>query len=80
MPSIPRRAALLGTLAAAACARGTVYSQAAEQSLQELASAKGLDYGAMVIWKSWDGDDAINRDDAFSQLMQRECGMIVSAM
>jgi endo-1,4-beta-xylanase len=80
MPSITRRAALLGTIAAAACARGTVYSQAAEQGLQELASARGLDYGSMVTWKSWDGDDAINRDDAFSQLVLRECGLIVSAM
>src|SRR3954463_13545583 len=61
MPSITRRSALLGTIAAAACARGAVYSQAAEQGLQELASAKGLDYGSMVTWKSWDGDDAINR-------------------
>lgn len=80
MPNITRRAALLGTVAAAACARSVVYSQAAEQSLQNLAAAKGLDYGAMVTWKSWDGDDAINRDDAFAQLVQRECGMIVSAM
>jgi endo-1,4-beta-xylanase len=81
MSSITRRAALLGTVAAAACARsGIVYSQAAEQSLQELAAAKGIDYGSMVTWKSWDGDDAINRDDAFSQLVERECGLIVSAM
>jgi endo-1,4-beta-xylanase len=80
MPSITRRAALLGTVAAAACARGTVYSQAAQQSLQELASTKGVDYGSMVTWKSWDGDNAINRDDGFSQLVERECGLIVSAM
>jgi endo-1,4-beta-xylanase len=80
MPSITRRAALLGTIAAAACARGAVYSEAAEQGLQDLAAAKGLDYGSMVTWKSWDGDDAINRDDAFSQLVLRECGLIVSAM
>jgi endo-1,4-beta-xylanase len=79
MPSITRRAALLAA-AAAACARGTVYSQAAEQGLQDLAAAKGLDYGSMVTWKSWDGDDAISRDDAFSQLVVRECGLIVSAM
>ncbi len=80
MPRITRRAALLGTIAAAACARSAVYSQAAEQGLQELAAAKGIDYGSMVTWKSWDGDDAINRDDAFSQLVQRECGLVVSAM
>ena len=80
MPSITRRAALLGTIAAAACARGAVYSQAAAQGLQDLAAAKGFDYGSMVTWRSWDGDDAISRDDAFSQLVLRECGLIVSAM
>ena len=48
--------------------------------MQDLAAAKGFDYGSMVTWKSWDGDDAINRDDAFSQLVVRECGLIVSAM
>ena len=80
MLSITRRSALLGAIATMACARNAAYSQAAAQSLQELASAKGVDYGAMVTWKSWDGDDAINRDDAFSQLVERECGLIVSAM
>jgi endo-1,4-beta-xylanase len=83
MPKITRRAALLGTIAMAACARGVVYSQAAEQGLEELASAKGLDYGSMVTWKSWgphDNDDAINRHDAFSELVRRECGIITSAM
>jgi endo-1,4-beta-xylanase len=64
----------------AACARPAVYSQASEQSLQDLAAAKGIDYGAMVTWKSWDGDNAINRKDAFAQLVQRECGLVVSGM
>jgi len=83
MPNITRRAALLGTLAAAACARGTVYSQAAEQGLQDLAVAKGLDYGSMVTWKRMgpkDQDNALAPNDAFSQLVLHECGIITSAM
>jgi endo-1,4-beta-xylanase len=80
MAGLSRRSVLLAAAAAAACARPAVYTQAAEQSLRELAAAKGVDYGAMVTWKSWDGDNALNRDDAFSQLVQRECGLIVSAM
>lgn len=80
MKAFNRRSALLGAAAAAACARSPVYSQAAEQSLQELAAAKGVNYGAMVTWKSWDGDNALNRDDAFAKLVQRECGLLVSAM
>src|SRR5581483_7317636 len=83
MPNITRRAALLGTLAAAACARGTVYSLAAEQGLQDLAVAKGLDYGSMVTWKRMgpkDQDNALAPNDAFSQLVLHECGIITSAM
>jgi len=83
MPNITRRAALLGTIAAAACARGTVYSQAAQQGLQDLAAAKGLDYGSMVTWKRQgpkDQDNAIGPNDAFAQLVQHECGIITSAM
>jgi endo-1,4-beta-xylanase len=80
MKAFNRRSALLCAAAAAACARSPVYSQAAEQSLQELAAAKGVNYGAMVTWKSWDGDNALNRDDAFAKLVQRECGLLVSAM
>ena len=80
MTGFNRRTVLLGAAAAAACARPAVYSQAAEQSLQELATAKGVDYGSMVTWKSWDGDNAINREDAFVQLVQRECSIITSGM
>jgi endo-1,4-beta-xylanase len=83
MPNITRRVALLGSVAAAACARGTVYSQAAQQSLQELASAKGVDYGSLVTWNPAgpkDQDNAISRHDAFEQLVLRECGMITSAV
>lgn len=79
MMKFDRRSVLLAA-AAAACTRPAVYTQAAEQSLQELAAAKGVDYGAMVTWKSWDGDNALSREDAFAQLVQRECGLIVSAM
>ena len=80
MVGFNRRTVLLGAAAAAACARPAVYTQAAEQSLQELATAKGVDYGSMVTWKSWDGDNAINREDAFVQLVQRECSIITSGM
>ena len=80
MVGLSRRSVLLAAAAAVACARQTTYIQAAEQGLRELAAAKGVDYGAMVTWKSWDGDNALDRDDAFSQLVQRECGLIVSAM
>ena len=80
MAGFTRRAMLLAAAAAAACARSTVYTQAAEQSLRELAAAKGVDYGAMVTWKSWDGDNALSRGDAFAQLVERECSLIVSAM
>jgi endo-1,4-beta-xylanase len=80
MAQFSRRTVLLAAAAAAACARTTVYSQAAEQSLAELAAAKGVDYGAMVTWKSWDGDNALRPDDAFAQLAARECSLIVSGM
>jgi len=83
MRKITRRAALLGTVAAAACARATVYSQAAEQSLQDLAAPKGVDFGSMVTWKRAgpkDQDNAIEPNDAFAQLIERECGIITSAM
>jgi endo-1,4-beta-xylanase len=80
MARLSRRSVLLGAAAAAACARPAVYTQAADQGLHELAAAKGVDYGAMVTWKSWDGDNALSRDDAFSQLVRRECGLIVSGM
>jgi len=80
MAGITRRTVLLGAAAAAACARSTVYTQAADQSLAELAAAKGVTYGAMATWKSWDGDNAINRHDGFEQLVKRECALVVSAM
>ena len=80
MAGLTRRTALLGAAAAAACARGTVYTQAAEQSLAELAAAKGVTSGAMVTWKSWDGDDTVGHDGAFSQLVHHESGLVVSAM
>jgi endo-1,4-beta-xylanase len=80
MTGFNRRTVLLGAAAAAACARPAVYTQASEQSLQELAAAKGVSYGSMVTWKSWDGDNALNRDDGFAQLVERECGIITSGM
>jgi endo-1,4-beta-xylanase len=80
MTGLTRRAALLSAAAAAACARSTSYTQAAEQGLAELAAAKGVTYGSMVTWKSWDGDHAINAGSAFAQLVQQECALIVSAM
>jgi endo-1,4-beta-xylanase len=80
MTRLNRRTVLLGAAAAAACARPAVYTQAAEQSLQELAAAKGVTYGSMVTWKSWDGDNSLNRDDGFAQLVKRECGIITSGM
>jgi endo-1,4-beta-xylanase len=81
MAGFSRRSALLAAAAAAACARpAAVFSQAAEQSLSQLAAAKGVDYGSMVTWKSWDGDNALRPDDAFAQLVERECSLIVSAM
>ncbi|HVM83323.1 MAG TPA: endo-1,4-beta-xylanase [Candidatus Binatia bacterium] len=70
---------LLGAAATAACARAT-YTQAADQSLAELAAAKGIAYGSMVTWKSWGGDNAISRHDGFEQLVKRECALVVSAM
>lgn len=75
-----RRSALLGGIAAAACARTPVYTQASEPGLRELAAAKGIDSGSMVCWKSYDGDDSIGRHDGFSQLVQHECAIIVTAM
>jgi endo-1,4-beta-xylanase len=80
MAAFNRRSILLGGLAAAACARMPVYTQAAEPGLRDLASANGIDYGSMVTWKSWDGNNAIDRDDGFSQLVQHECGIVVTAM
>ena len=81
MAGFNRRTVLLGAAAAAAaCARPAVYTQASEQGLQELAAAKGVTYGSMVTWKSWDGDNSLRRDDAFSQLVQRECALITSGM
>jgi len=80
MVGFNRRSVLLGAAAMAACARPTVYTQAAEQSLQELAAAKGVAYGSMVTWKSWDGDNSLNRDDGFAQLVARECSIITSGM
>src|SRR6185295_726693 len=80
MAGFNRRTVLLGAAAAAACARPAVYTQASEQSLQELAAAKGITYGSMVTWKSWDGDNSLNRDDGFAQLVERECGIITSGM
>jgi endo-1,4-beta-xylanase len=80
MPSFNRRTMLLGAATVAACARAPIYSQAAEPGLKDLAAAKGVDFGAMATWKSWDGDNAINRNDGFSQLVRDECALVVSAM
>ena len=74
-----RRALLLGATAVAACAQ-TKYIQAAPQGLNDLAAAKGLTYGAMVTWKRWDGDNGLSAGDAFEQLIEHECGLVVSAM